>query len=212
MREILKWKIWHLNALSVIVVLLIAGFIVQLIVSQNNNKAQMKKMDDVVALTNSLVSLESQKAIYVKTTAKDILSKSFQDSVTAYRIASAIWDIPIQQFGIDGGFFRAIMEQESSYDPLAKNPNSSASGLMGLLKSTAMSMAIILHKDNYDVFNIEDNILLGSQYVSILIKSHDGDLKGVLQEYGPDLSNIKDKNKKPRNYIKEVMDKISFWK
>jgi soluble lytic murein transglycosylase-like protein len=81
-----------------------------------------------------------------------------------------------EQFNVDPLLIRAVMKQESSFQPFALS-TSGAMGLMQLMPGTAEGLGVS------DPYNIEENIRGGVQYLSYQLKAFDNDLKLALAAY-----------------------------
>jgi soluble lytic murein transglycosylase-like protein len=81
-----------------------------------------------------------------------------------------------EQFNVDPLLVRAVMKQESSFQPFALS-TSGAMGLMQLMPGTAEGLGVS------DPYNIEENIRGGVQYLSYQLKAFDNDLKLALAAY-----------------------------
>lgn len=97
--------------------------------------------------------------------------------------------------GVDPELVRALVKLESGFNPSAKNPGSSASGLMQLVKGTAAEMGV------QDVFDHRQNLTGGIRYLKKHLDSTGGDVEKALAMYnqGPagDLG-------KARDYVETV--------
>lgn len=81
-----------------------------------------------------------------------------------------------EQFNVDPLLIRAVMKQESSFQPFALS-TSGAMGLMQLMPGTAEGLGVS------DPYNIEENIRGGVQYLSYQLKAFGNDLKLALAAY-----------------------------
>jgi len=92
--------------------------------------------------------------------------------------------------GVDPKLIRAIVQTESSFNPNATNPESSASGLMQLVKETASDMGV------KNVFDPRENITGGVKYFKQQLDTAGGDVDKALAMYnqgpGGDLSKAQD--------------------
>lgn len=92
--------------------------------------------------------------------------------------------------GVDPELVRSIVKVESGFDPNAKSPTSSASGLMQLIKGTANEMGV------KNVFDPVDNLTGGIRYLKKHLDATGGNVDKALGMYnqGPagDLSKAQD--------------------
>ena len=100
-----------------------------------------------------------------------------------------------ERYSIDPMFIAAVIQQESKWRPKAVS-GKDCKGLMQLKESTAADMAKLLKLgDDYDIFDPQTNILLGTKYISVL--SHQkfiGDVpENILVSYNYGMGNFKKK-------------------
>ena len=104
-------------------------------------------------------------------------------------IPSLIDEISIAE-GVDPKLVRAIVQAESGFDPNAKAPTSTASGLMQLVKGTAQQMGVT------NVFDPRENLTGGIRYLKQHLEATGGDVPKSLAMYnqgpGGDLSKAQD--------------------
>lgn len=81
-----------------------------------------------------------------------------------------------EQFGLDPKLVRAVMKQESAFQPFALS-TSGAMGLMQLMPGTAEGLGVD------DPYNIEENIQGGTQYLRYQMDAFEGDLELALAAY-----------------------------
>ena len=81
-----------------------------------------------------------------------------------------------EQFGVEAHLIKAIIMAESAFDPNAIS-ESGAQGLMQLMPTTANDMRV------YDPFDPEENILGGTQYLSLLLKKFKHDKRLAIAAY-----------------------------
>jgi soluble lytic murein transglycosylase len=79
-------------------------------------------------------------------------------------------DAACAQFGVENNFVWSIMRQESAFQPRAKS-HAGASGLMQLMPGTAKDEAKRAGLQSYDIFDIADNIKMGTSHLAWLARS-----------------------------------------
>lgn len=143
---------------------------------------------------------------------KNLYPKEYEDYVYKYSENSKI--DPLLVF--------AIIRTESNFkeDSISL---SNAKGLMQLMDATATELATKLDmEEDYDVFNAETNIELGTSYISTLLKYYDNNIylalaaynagignvnkwieNGTIKKDGSDIENIP--FKETRNYVRKVI-------
>jgi len=126
----------------------------------------------LVELLQALSSISSRKNVRVNAeTGNRIVSgdkdkKTFADII---REASA-------RYGVDESVIRAVIKQESSFNPKAVS-RCGAQGLMQLMPTTAQSLGV------KDAFNPEENIMAGTRYLKQKLDEFDGNLALALAAY-----------------------------
>ena len=121
-----------------------------------------------------------------------------------------------QKYGVDGNFIKAIVGQESSFNPQAVS-KAGAMGLMQLMPKTSESLGV---KNPFDVL---ENIDGGTRYIKKLIDSFGGNKELALSAYNGGISRmnkrsvdtIEEINKMPmetQNYVDKVMKKYESYK
>jgi soluble lytic murein transglycosylase len=70
-----------------------------------------------------------------------------------------------ERFGVEDNFVWAVMRQESAFNPVAKS-HAGATGLMQLMPGTAKGEAGILKMKEFKIWDVTDNITLGTSYLS----------------------------------------------
>ncbi|NLL66502.1 MAG: lytic transglycosylase domain-containing protein [Clostridiaceae bacterium] len=114
-----------------------------------------------------------------------------------------------KQFGLDPKLVRAVIKEESGFQPFALS-TSGAMGLMQLMPGTAEGLGVT------DAYNIEQNILGGTQYLYYQLKAFDGDLKLALAAYNAGPNAVKKYGGIPpytqtQNYVKKVMNSYEMY-
>jgi soluble lytic murein transglycosylase-like protein len=78
--------------------------------------------------------------------------------------------------GLDDGLLRAVIRQESAFDPCAVSPKG-AMGLMQLMPSTAADLGVA------DPFDANENVSAGARFLRTLLDRYKGDLPLALGAY-----------------------------
>ncbi len=81
-----------------------------------------------------------------------------------------------QAYGIDEDVIKAVIQQESSFNPQAVS-SCGALGLMQLMPATAQSLGVA------DPFNAEENIMAGTRYLRDKLDEFNGNLALALAAY-----------------------------
>ena len=115
----------------------------------------------------------------------------------------------------------AIIKAESNFNETSIS-TSEAKGLMQLMDATAADMAKRLEFGEYNLFKPDDNICLGTKYISTLLQYYNNNIylalaaynagignvnkwieNGIIKEDGSDIENIP--FKETQNYVRKVM-------
>lgn len=113
------------------------------------------------------------------------------------------------QYNLDPKLVRAVIKEESGFQPFALS-TSGAMGLMQLMPGTAEGLGVT------DAYNIEQNILGGTQYLYYQLKAFDGDLKLALAAYNAGPNAVKKYGGIPpytqtQNYVKKVINSYEMY-
>lgn len=115
-----------------------------------------------------------------------------------------------EAFNLDPKLIRAVMKQESSFQPFALS-TSGAMGLMQLMPGTADWLNVT------DPYNIEQNVRGGSQYLRDQLNAFGGDIELALAAYNAGPNAVKKYGDVPpyqetQNYVKKVQKYYDMYK
>lgn len=174
------------------------------LVGQVNDENSAEKSLDLKELTNLLSNRRVQN---VSTKVSDLSNLSKDE-----RINNAI-DLASKKYGVDKNLIRAIIKQESNFNPNAV----SSAGAMGLMQL----MPENLKEDGVtDPFNIEQNIDGGTKQLKGYLQRYNNNVEMALMAYnaGPGtvqkrgVKSVADLYKMPaetRNYVVKIMNNLS---
>lgn len=165
---------------------------------------------DILGRLRLIELLQSISAIYtpgqnnkvsnpeVKTTAAPPKSASFSDII---KKAS-------QTYGVDEKVIRAVIKNESSFNPQAVS-HCGAQGLMQLMPSTAKSLGV------NNAFDPEQNIMAGTKYLKHKLDEFGGDLRLALAAYNAGSGAVKRHGgvppyKETQAYVNKVLNSIDY--
>ncbi|MDR1621650.1 MAG: transglycosylase SLT domain-containing protein [Synergistaceae bacterium] len=110
-----------------------------------------------------------------------LLSRYFASGTTLYRKGLQYLyprpfkkqvDMASRQYDVEDNFVWAVMRQESAFKPAATSW-AGASGLMQLMPGTAKDEAKRIGLQKYDIYDVTDNINMGTAHLARLAKSFD---------------------------------------
>lgn len=94
-----------------------------------------------------------------------------------------------EQNNVDPLLIFSIIKAESNFNEKSVSA-SNAKGLMQLMTSTADELADKLEMENYDIFDAQTNIALGTKYISILLEYYEENLYLALAAYNAGIGNV----------------------
>jgi soluble lytic murein transglycosylase-like protein len=113
----------------------------------------------------------------------------------------AIIEAAAEQFKIPSALIKAVIKQESNFDPSAVS-SKGAMGLMQLMPQTAELLNV------GDPFNPDENIFAGTRYLVNMINRYNGNINRALAAYNAGPQKVKDEIPKipeTQNYVDSVL-------
>ncbi len=134
-------------------------------------------------VTNKTTSTDLNKTIQkTNEDTAQISVNSARSSSVSQNIMEAI-DAASEKYGIDGDLIKAIVKNESSFNPNAVS-SCGAQGLMQLMPSTAKSLGVS------NSFDVSENLDGGTRYFKRLLESFNGNVKLALSAYNGGISRM----------------------
>ena len=150
---------------------------------------------------------------------KSIYPKKYSEYVEKYS----------KEYDVDENLIYAMIKAESNFKNEAQS-HKSAKGLMQLMDSTAKDVAksLKIDSENIDLFDPETNIMLGTKYISTLIKKYENieiavvaynagignvDMWIEQEKINADGSNIENvPDKESNNYVRKILNFYKTYK
>lgn len=167
----------------------------------NNSFIDMFRQISVIRILEALKGVGApRQQVINKTVVKPTNSNSRQQPF------SEIIQAASQAYGVDEGIIKAVIKQESSFNPQAKS-SCGAMGLMQLMPATAKSLGV------KDAYNAQENIMAGTKYLKQKLNEFNGDLPKALAAYNAGSGTVKKYGgippyKETQAYVKKVMSSI----
>jgi soluble lytic murein transglycosylase-like protein len=170
-------------------------------------------LSSTLDLTDLLGKLGSDKSSNV-IRARNALSNSTayipSDSTELMNLINSGIDSAAEKYGVDKDLIRAIMKQESSFNPSAIS-TSGAQGLMQLMPGTADALSV------RNPFDILQNINGGVQYLKDQVTTFKGDVSLALAAYNAGPNSVKKYGGIPpyaetQNYVQNVNEYYNQYK
>ncbi len=157
----------------------------------------------LIELMEALSSVSTRKKIRStessnKTVSHNSTNKAFSEII---REAAA-------KYGVDENIIRAVIKQESSFNPKAVS-KCGAQGLMQLMPATAQGLGV------KDAFNPEENIMAGTRYLKQKLDEFDGNLALALAAYNAGSGTVRKYGGIPpyqetQAYVNKVIKSIDY--
>jgi hypothetical protein len=170
-----------INRGTLVVIVFVIGFqaIVTLVGFKTHRKMITSVTDSISEQIATILSIEQKKQLFIQSHLDSILLVAPDvPREDVIEILSAVYDIAIQKYSLDGALVLSIIHNESTFNKNAhskinKDDDYNGRGLYQIIPLTAAWIANKLGWHEYDLYDIRTNIEMGSYYLS-----------GELEEYG----------------------------
>lgn len=176
---------------------------------QSLSDFSMPELDnDFQSILNASMSANEQKK------PDDVQQKAFSPSYGSKRIPDDQLDSIIEKYAaknnLDSAFVKALIKQESGFQPTAKS-HCGAMGLMQLMPSTAASLGV------ENAFDPEQNVEGGTKYLKGLMNRYQGNKELALAAYNAGSGAVQKYGGIPpytetQNYVKNVLRNYQNYK
>lgn len=160
----------------------------------------------VTKTVNPVISLDTSKKVYPKVSGSYEAHYPLLTSEEISALMPVINDtisVAAERYGVEESMIRAIIKQESSFQPYAL----STSGAMGLMQLMPKTAALLSVDDPYD---IEQNISGGTRFFKAQLDAFGGDIQLALAAYNAGPNNVRKYGGIPpftqtQNYVKNII-------